>query len=67
MGDVHILPTARADGIRKRERGIEKAQELAAICRRATGVSVSLSRVEVWFKHEAEAQALFDLLKGPSK
>lgn len=34
-----------------------------AMCAASVGVNVTMSRVEIWFAHESEAQELFDTIK----
>jgi hypothetical protein len=63
--DIIILPVVR--GLNEPE-AIEIDDTLlmaraGAMCSASVGVNVSLSRVEIWFAHESEAQELFDTIK----
>jgi hypothetical protein len=63
--DIIILPVVR--GLNEPEAiEIDDALLMAragAMCAAANGVSVSLSRVELWFDTEAEAQEFFQTAK----
>ena len=62
--EIHILPVASAGSMEKREARAEWQRRIAAICKRATGVTMApgFSRVELFFKTDVEAQELFNLL-----
>lgn len=63
VDNVITLPSMRAEGLQKRQAFLDRAEKIAAICKRSTGVTLSMGRVEVFFATDAEAEVLFDLLK----
>lgn len=61
--DIITLPVVRIEHRPPHDDDTLLMARAGAMCAASVGANVTMSRVEIWFAHESEAQELFDTIK----